>query len=62
MRLPPSMPLSLAASIPEAWLTAFQLLHFVGHVQDKDLVLVHAGARQVHGGHSNHIPKLLFLQ
>ena len=29
MRLPPEMPLRLAASIPEAWLTAFQLLHLV---------------------------------
>lgn len=35
MRLPPSLPLRLAAAIPEAWLMAYQLLHFVGHFEKK---------------------------
>jgi tumor protein p53-inducible protein 3 len=47
MRLPPAMPLRLAASLPEAWLTAFQLLHLVGGVQRGDQVLIHAGASGV---------------
>ena len=47
MRLPPEMPLRLAASIPEAWLTAFQLLHLVGKVKQGDHVLVHAAANGV---------------
>ncbi|XP_040453679.1 quinone oxidoreductase PIG3 isoform X2 [Falco naumanni] len=36
-----------AAAIPEAWLTAFQLLHFVGKVQKDERVLIHAGASGV---------------
>ena len=32
-----------AGGIPEVWLTAFQLLHFVGHVKANDTVLIHAG-------------------
>ncbi|KAG9462843.1 hypothetical protein GDO78_023001 [Eleutherodactylus coqui] len=36
-----------AASIPEAWLTAFQLLHFVGNVHKGETVLIHAGASGV---------------
>lgn len=47
MRLPPEMPLRLAASIPEAWLTAFQLLHLVGEVRRGDHVLIHAAASGV---------------
>ena len=47
MRLPASLPLCLAAAIPEAWLTAYQLLHFVGHFQPGQKVLVHAGASSV---------------
>ena len=47
MRLPPSLPLRLAAAIPEAWLTAYQLLHFVGHFQAGEKVLIHAGASSV---------------
>lgn len=45
MKLPPGMSLQLAASIPEAWLTAYQLLHFVGKIRPGDLALIHAGAR-----------------
>jgi len=47
MRLPASLPLCIAAAIPEAWLTAYQLLHFVGHFQPGQKVLVHAGASSV---------------
>ncbi|XP_036367017.1 quinone oxidoreductase PIG3 isoform X2 [Octopus sinensis] len=36
-----------AAAIPEVWLTAFQLLHFVGKLQPEDYVLIHAGASGV---------------
>uniref|UniRef100_A0A8C3BEU6 Tumor protein p53 inducible protein 3 n=1 Tax=Cairina moschata TaxID=8855 RepID=A0A8C3BEU6_CAIMO len=36
-----------AAAIPEAWLTAFQLLHFVGKIQKGERVLIHAGASGV---------------
>lgn len=45
LRLPPTFPLQLAASIPEAWLTAYQLLFFVAHVKPGQRVLIHAGAR-----------------
>lgn len=47
MRVPSELPLRLAASIPEAWLTAMQLLHLVGEVKAGDRVLIHAGARWV---------------
>ena len=30
MTVPPHLSLSQAAAIPEAWLTAFQLLHLIG--------------------------------
>ncbi|XP_055015592.1 quinone oxidoreductase PIG3 isoform X2 [Boleophthalmus pectinirostris] len=45
--VPPNLSLSEAAAIPEAWLTAFQLLHFVARVQEGEVVLVHAGASGV---------------
>lgn len=45
MRLPADMPLMMASAIPEAWLTAFQLLQFVGEVNAGEHVLIHAGAR-----------------
>ncbi|XP_072018906.1 quinone oxidoreductase PIG3-like [Amphiura filiformis] len=32
-----------AAAIPEVWLTAYQLLHFVGHMKRNDTVLIHSG-------------------
>ncbi|XP_033844160.1 quinone oxidoreductase PIG3 [Periophthalmus magnuspinnatus] len=44
---PPNISISEAAAIPEAWLTAFQLLHFVAHVQEGEVVLIHAGASGV---------------
>ncbi|OCT79037.1 hypothetical protein XELAEV_18030133mg [Xenopus laevis] len=45
--IPPGMSATDAAAIPEAWLTAFQLLHFVGKVQKGETVLIHAGASGV---------------
>ncbi|KAM6977911.1 quinone oxidoreductase PIG3-like [Aplochiton taeniatus] len=47
MRVPLHLSLDQAAAIPEAWLTAFQLLHFVAHVKEGEVVLVHAGASGV---------------
>ncbi|NWX26268.1 QORX oxidoreductase, partial [Notiomystis cincta] len=47
MPVPKEMTLIQAAAIPEAWLTAFQLLHFVGKVQEGERVLIHAGASGV---------------
>ncbi|XP_077008346.1 quinone oxidoreductase PIG3 isoform X1 [Tamandua tetradactyla] len=47
MPVPAGLSLPEAAAIPEAWLTAFQLLHFVGNVQAGDSVLIHAGASGV---------------
>eukprot|EP00106_Octopus_bimaculoides_P013832 XP_014781274.1 PREDICTED: quinone oxidoreductase PIG3-like [Octopus bimaculoides] len=47
MPMPENMNFLEAAAIPEVWLTAFQLLHFVGKLQPEDYVLVHAGASGV---------------
>ncbi|XP_014812303.1 PREDICTED: quinone oxidoreductase PIG3 [Calidris pugnax] len=47
MPLPRDMTFIQAAAIPEAWLTAFQLLHFVGKIQKGERVLIHAGASGV---------------
>ncbi|NXS83208.1 QORX oxidoreductase, partial [Erpornis zantholeuca] len=47
MPIPKDMTFTQAAAIPEAWLTAFQLLHFVGKVQEGERVLIHAGASGV---------------
>lgn len=59
---PKDMPFTTAGAIPEvpvmlfqpqvligfqAWLTAFQLLHFVGEVHKDDFLLVHAAGRHV---------------
>lgn len=33
MRIPEALDYATAASIPETWLTAYQLLHFVGKVR-----------------------------
>uniref|UniRef100_A0A8I4A1Y1 Tumor protein p53 inducible protein 3 n=1 Tax=Callithrix jacchus TaxID=9483 RepID=A0A8I4A1Y1_CALJA len=43
MPIPEGLTLLQAAAIPEAWLTAFQLLHLVGNVQAGHHVLIHAG-------------------
>lgn len=47
MSVPDNLSLSEAAAVPEAWLTAFQLLHFVARVQEGEVVLIHAGASGV---------------
>ncbi|XP_007516825.1 quinone oxidoreductase PIG3 isoform X2 [Erinaceus europaeus] len=43
MPVPEGLTLTEAAAIPEAWLTAFQLLHLLGNVQAGETVLIHAG-------------------
>ncbi|XP_034530278.1 quinone oxidoreductase PIG3 [Notolabrus celidotus] len=45
--VPSDLPLCQAAAIPEAWLTAFQLLVFIAQVKEGEVVLVHAGASGV---------------
>ena len=47
MRKPEGLSWSAAASIPEAWLTAFKLVHVVGQVAAGDVVLIHAAASGV---------------
>ncbi|KAG8445723.1 hypothetical protein GDO86_010492 [Hymenochirus boettgeri] len=47
MPIPSGMTATDAAAIPEAWITAFQLLHFVGKAQKGETVLIHAGASGV---------------
>lgn len=47
MRKPKSMPWEVAGSIPEAWLTAYKLVHVVGKVQAGEVVLIHAAASGV---------------
>ena len=42
-----SYKLSDAAAIPENWLTAYQLLHFLGKVRSGEVVLIHAGGSGV---------------
>ncbi len=69
MPVPKDMTFIQAAAIPEAWLTAFQLLHFVGKIQKGETVLIHAGASGVgmaaarikvtHHGQEPCTPKLL---
>lgn len=46
-RKPPSLSWTAAASIPEAWLTAYKLVHVVGQVVRGETVLVHAAASGV---------------
>lgn len=47
MPVPPHLTLCQAAAIPEAWLTAFQLLDLVAQVKEGEVVLAHAGASGV---------------
>uniref|UniRef100_A0A3P8STA4 Tumor protein p53 inducible protein 3 n=1 Tax=Amphiprion percula TaxID=161767 RepID=A0A3P8STA4_AMPPE len=47
MSVPSNLTLSQAAAIPEAWLTAFQLLVFIAQVKEGEVVLVHAGGSGV---------------
>ncbi|XP_077863127.1 quinone oxidoreductase PIG3-like [Saccoglossus kowalevskii] len=45
--IPSGMSFTTAAAIPEVWLTAYQLLHFVGKLQKGEHVLIHAGGSGV---------------
>ncbi|MBN3325633.1 QORX oxidoreductase, partial [Atractosteus spatula] len=47
MPVPSHFTFHQAAAIPEAWLTAFQLLHLVAKVKKGETVLIHAGASGV---------------
>ncbi|KAG9336231.1 hypothetical protein JZ751_002578 [Albula glossodonta] len=47
MSIPSQLSFQQAAAIPEAWLTAYQLLHFVGQVKPGDVVVVHAAGSGV---------------
>ncbi|XP_078397413.1 quinone oxidoreductase PIG3 [Cetorhinus maximus] len=47
MSIPSHMTFSQATAIPEAWLTAYQLLHLVAKVHKGEIVLIHAGASGV---------------
>ena len=47
MRVPDNIDLTTAAGIPEVWLTAYQLLHFVGNINPGDRVLIHAAGSGV---------------
>ncbi|XP_078696595.1 quinone oxidoreductase PIG3-like [Branchiostoma floridae x Branchiostoma belcheri] len=47
MPIPDGMSYQQAAAIPEVWLTAYQLLHFVGELQEGETVLIHAGGSGV---------------
>ena len=42
MEVPSPIDLVTAAAIPEVWLTAYQLLHFVAKIQPGESVLIHA--------------------
>ncbi|RXN29327.1 quinone oxidoreductase PIG3 [Labeo rohita] len=44
MSVPSPLTLNQAAALPEAWLTAYQLLHFIAKVKPNETVLIHAGA------------------
>ncbi len=47
MPVPDGVSLRVAAGIPETWLTAYQLLHFVTEVKANDTVVIHAGGSGV---------------
>ncbi|XP_060790493.1 quinone oxidoreductase PIG3 isoform X1 [Neoarius graeffei] len=47
MPVPSHLTLYEAAAIPEAWLTAYQLLHLIAQVKEGESVLIHAGASGV---------------
>ncbi|KAM9777458.1 quinone oxidoreductase PIG3 [Neosynchiropus ocellatus] len=47
MPSPAHLTLQQSAAIPEAWLTAFQLLESVALVREEEVVLIHAGASGV---------------
>ncbi|CAH1002222.1 Phthiocerol synthesis polyketide synthase type I PpsC [Neolewinella maritima] len=47
LKLPERLSFTKAAAIPEAFLTAFQALHWIGRIQAGETVLIHAGASGV---------------
>jgi len=47
MPVPQNLSLQVAGSIPEVWLTAFQLIHFVGKLKKGEIVLIHGGGSGV---------------
>lgn len=47
MRIPDALSFEEAAAVPEVFLTAFQALHWLGAVQQGEVVLIHAGASGV---------------
>lgn len=47
MSVPDNIDLVTAGGIPEVWLTAYQLLHFVGKINPGDRVLIHAASSGV---------------
>ncbi len=47
MEIPANLTFEEAAAIPETWVTAYQLLHWLGKVRRDEYVLVHAGASGV---------------
>lgn len=47
VRKPPQLSWTSAAAIPEAWLTAYQALRYIGSIRQGDRVLMHAGASGV---------------
>lgn len=47
LKIPDGMDFISAAAIPEVWLTAYQLLHFVAKVNQGESVLIHAAGSGV---------------
>jgi tumor protein p53-inducible protein 3 len=47
MQVPQGLDMNTLASIPEQWITAYQLLFRVARVQRGETVLLHAGASGV---------------
>jgi len=47
MAIPSNFTYQEAAAIPEVWLTAYQLLHFVGKAQPSETILIHGGGSGV---------------
>ncbi|MFO8100255.1 MAG: NAD(P)H-quinone oxidoreductase [Salinibacter sp.] len=47
MAIPPGMSMKEAAAVPEVFLTAYQALHWLGGLQRRHRVLIHAGASGV---------------
>jgi len=61
MKIPANFNMMQAAAVPETFLTAFQLLHQVGHVTARDCLLIHAAGSGV-GTAAIQLAKLLGVQ